>query len=68
MNEDRMIWQENDAAERFDELLAATLNEGEQTISRAGVEVAVFASFDDWNNLKSRALNPEGKPASQSKS
>jgi prevent-host-death family protein len=63
-----MIWQESEASERFDELLAATLNEGEQTISRAGVEVAVFVSFDDWNDLKSRALNPDGKPASQRKS
>lgn len=62
-----MIWQESEAAERFDDLLDAALNKGEQTISRADVQVAVFVSFKDWKNLNAKALISEQEVSSQRK-
>jgi prevent-host-death family protein len=43
-----MVWQESEAAERFDEFYEAAVQCGPQTLSRRGVEVAVLVSFKEW--------------------
>ncbi len=60
-----MVWQECDAAERFEEFYDAAVNDGPQTVSRNGVEVAVFISAEEWNALKAESKNPKGKTDSQ---
>jgi len=62
-----MVWQECDAAERFEELLDVTVNEGPQTVARRGVEVAIF-SFKEWKDLNAesqkctRTIDSQEKP------
>ena len=63
-----MVWQECDAAERFEELLDVTVNEGPQTVARRGVEVAIFVSFKEWKDLNAesqkctRTIDSQEKP------
>jgi PHD/YefM family antitoxin component YafN of YafNO toxin-antitoxin module len=45
----------------FAKLLHTTLNRGEQTIARNGVEVAVFVSCEDWNRLKLQSNKLDGE-------
>ena len=62
-----MVWQECDAAERFEDFYNAAVNEGPQTVSRRGVEVAVFVSIEEWNTLKAKSRNSTGITDSQEK-
>jgi prevent-host-death family protein len=52
-----MVWQESEAAERFDEFFDAAVQEGPQTVSQRGVEVAVLVSFQEWNALNTNSQN-----------
>jgi hypothetical protein len=60
-----MVWQECDAAERFDEFYNAAVNEGPQTVARGGLEVAVFVSIQEWAALKAKSEKMEAKTDSQ---
>ena len=62
-----MVWRECDAAERFDEFDNAAVKAGPRTVSRRGVEVAVFVSIEEWNTLKAKSRNTAGMPDSQEK-
>jgi prevent-host-death family protein len=62
-----MVWQESDAAERFDEFFEAAVQEGPQTVSQRGVDVAVLVSFKEWNALKTQSQNRELETNSQEK-
>ena len=44
-------WQVQDAKARFSELLAASLAEGPQVVTKRGVEAAVLVSIDQWRRL-----------------
>jgi hypothetical protein len=57
----RMVWQERDAAERFEEFYNAAVNEGPQTLARGGVEAAVFISVKEWAALKAKSEKMEAK-------
>jgi prevent-host-death family protein len=50
-----MVWQEHDAAERLEEILDLTVNEGPQTVARNGKEIAVFVSFSEWKSLNAES-------------
>jgi antitoxin Phd len=50
-----MVWQESEAAERFDEFLAAADKQGPQILTRRGVEVAVLVSAPEWKDLKAKS-------------
>lgn len=54
-----MVWQECDAAERFEECYHAALNDGPQTVARGGVEVAVLVSVKEWAELKAKSETTE---------
>ena len=56
-----MAWQECDAAERFEEFYNAAVNEGPQTVTRGGVEVAVFVSVKEWAALNAKSEKMEAK-------
>jgi prevent-host-death family protein len=60
-----MVWQECDAAERFEEFYNAAVNEGPQTMARGGVEVAVLVSAKEWTALKAKSETMESKTDSQ---
>ena len=45
-------WQVQDAKARFGELLAASLAEGPQIVTKRGVEAAVLVSIDQWRRLE----------------
>jgi prevent-host-death family protein len=60
-----MVWQECDAAERFEEFYNAAMNEGPQTVTRGGVEVAVFVSVREWAALKAVSEKMDAKTDSQ---
>ena len=45
-------WQVQDAKARFSELLAASLAEGPQIVTKRGVEAAVLVSIDQWRRLE----------------
>ena len=64
-----MVWQESEAAERLDEFsdefYEAALQQGPQTVSQRGVEVAVLVSLKEWNALKAKANNLGLKTDSQ---
>ena len=62
-----MVWQECDAAERFEELLDVTVNEGPQTVARRGIEVAIFVSFKEWKDLNAESQKCTGTIDSQEK-
>ncbi len=48
-------WQVQDAKARFSELLAASLAEGPQIVTKRGVEAAVLVSIDQWRQLEQMA-------------
>jgi hypothetical protein len=50
-----MVWQECEAAERFDEFLDATVKGCPQTVARGGKEVTIFVSFNEWKDLTAKA-------------
>jgi antitoxin Phd len=52
-----MIWQVQEAKAKFSELLATSLRDGPQVVSRSGREVAVVVPIDEWHRLK-RACRP----------
>jgi len=56
-----MVWQECDAAERFDEFYNAAMNEGPQIVARGGIEVAVLASVKEWVALQTNSEKMEAK-------
>jgi hypothetical protein len=51
-----MVWQECDAAERFEEFYNAAVNEGPQTVARGGVKVAILVSVKEWAVLKAKSM------------
>jgi prevent-host-death family protein len=62
-----MVWQESEAAQRFDEFFEAAVQQRPQTVSRRGIEVAVLVSFKEWNALKAKSHNPEQETDSREK-
>ena len=46
-----MSWQVQEAKQRFSEVLRAAENEGPQTITRHGEEVAVVIDIDEYRRL-----------------
>lgn len=48
------IWQVQDAKARFSELLATSLAEGPQIVSKRGVETAVLVPIEQWRRLEQR--------------
>ena len=61
------VWQVQDAKARFSELLATSLVEGPQIVTKRGVETAVLVPIEQWRrleklakpNLKQLLLAPE---------
>ena len=61
------VWQVQEAKARFSELLATSLAEGPQIVTKRGVETAVLVPIDQWRrlermtrpNLKELLLAPE---------
>ena len=61
------VWQVQDAKARFSELLATSLAEGPQIVTKRGVEKAVLVPIEQWRrmeklakpNLKELLLAPE---------
>ena len=61
------VWQVQEAKARFSELLATSLAEGPQIVTRRGVETAVLVPIEHWRrlerltrpNLKELLLAPE---------
>lgn len=45
-------WQVQDAKARFSEFLDAALNDGPQTVTRRGVEMAVLVPIAEWQRLQ----------------
>jgi antitoxin Phd len=45
-------WQVQDAKARFSELLAASLKEGPQLVTRRGVEAAVLVPITEWRRMQ----------------
>ena len=66
------IWQVQEAKARFSELLATSLAEGPQIVTKRGVETAVLVPIDQWRrlermtrpNLKELLLAPEPRTES----
>jgi prevent-host-death family protein len=56
-----MVWQECDAAERFEEFYNAAVNDGPQTVARGGAEVAVLVSVKEWAALRAKSEQTEAK-------
>lgn len=62
-------WQVQEAKARFSELLATSLSEGPQIVTKRGVEAAVLVPIDQWRrmeqmakrDLKSLLLAPEAR-------
>lgn len=54
------IWSVQEAAARFEELLAACLVGGPQIVAERGSEVAVLVAAGEWRRLQ-RAGNPSLK-------
>ena len=50
-----MTWSVRDAKARFSELLATTIKEGPQVVTRRGVKTAVMVSIDEWQRLQRTA-------------
>lgn len=50
-----MTWAVQDAKAKFSELLATTLNEGPQIITKRGIETAVLVPIDQWRRLQTSA-------------
>ena len=46
------VWQVQEAKARFSELLATSLAEGPQIVTRRGVETAVLVPIDQWRRLE----------------
>ncbi|MBI2895992.1 MAG: type II toxin-antitoxin system prevent-host-death family antitoxin [Deltaproteobacteria bacterium] len=47
----RRVWPVQDAKARFSELLAASLEQGPQILSKRGVEAAVLVRIEEWRRL-----------------
>lgn len=47
-----MAWQIQEAKQKFSEVVDRAIDEGPQTISRRGVEVAVVIALDEYRRLK----------------
>ncbi len=45
-------WQVQDAKARFSELLATSLAEGPQIVTKRGVEAAVLVPIEQWRRLE----------------
>ena len=66
------VWQVQEAKARFSELLATSLAEGPQIVTKRGVETAVLVPIDQWRrlermtrpNLKELLLAPEPRTES----
>ena len=54
------VWQVQDAKARFSELLATSLVEGPQIVTKRGVETAVLVPIEQWRRLK-RMAKPDLK-------
>ena len=46
------IWQVQDAKARFSELLAKSIAEGPQIVTKRGVEAAILVPIDQWRRLE----------------
>ena len=63
------VWQVQDAKARFSELLATSLAEGPQIVTKRGVETAVLVPIEHWRrleqltkpDLKKLLLSPEAR-------
>ena len=49
------VWQVQEAKARFSEMLASSVSEGPQLVTKRGVETAVLVSIDEWHRLKRSA-------------
>lgn len=49
------VWQVQDAKARFSELLATSLAEGPQIVTKRGVETAVLVPIAQWRQLEKMA-------------
>jgi prevent-host-death family protein len=49
-----MAWQLQEAKAKFSQLVQKALDEGPQTVTRYGKEVAVLMSVDDYKKLQGR--------------
>jgi prevent-host-death family protein len=49
-----MAWQLQEAKAKFSQLVQKALDEGPQTVTRHGKEVAVLLSADDYKKLQAR--------------
>lgn len=49
------VWQVQDAKARFSELLATSLAEGPQIVTKRGVEAAVLVPIQQWRRLEKMA-------------
>jgi prevent-host-death family protein len=51
----KRIWPVQDAKARFCELLAASLEDGPQIVTKRGVETAVLLPIEEWRRLCAEA-------------
>ena len=49
------VWQVQEAKARFSQMLASSVSEGPQMVTRRGVETAVLVSLEEWQRMKRRA-------------
>ncbi len=52
-----MVWQLQDAKQKFSELVRKTLTEGPQTVSRHGEEVVMMVSVETYRRLTGETLD-----------
>ncbi|SRR5579871_460631 len=55
-------WQIEDASQRLDEVVAASIEEGPQTLSAGAKEIAVLLGIQEWRRLKSSSNSPVAEP------
>jgi prevent-host-death family protein len=52
-----MLWQVQEAKQRFSELLRAVQSDGPQIVTRHGEEIAVVIDIDDFHRLQGDAAD-----------
>jgi prevent-host-death family protein len=52
-------WQIEDASQRLDEIVAASIADGPQTLSDGSQEMAVLLGIQEWRRLKATSNGPE---------
>jgi antitoxin Phd len=57
------LWPVQDAKARFSEMLAASVKEGPQIVTKRGVETAVLVPIEEWKMLTDQANAADKRPS-----